>query len=301
MNERDSLLGDEVVGRGGSSIVKMKRHRKTGARIAVKSINRENFDEPDFLGEVEALTKLNHPCIVRIVGWCPPVGLTLAEIWTQYAGRKSLAKVLAQTAKGDRPSFWTPTGKAIIICGIVLGMKFVHDRGFIHGDLKPGNILLNGRGQALINGFGTCCESAASDATADAAESPKAGTIRYAAPELFREDLAHRPTSDVFSFGSLLYEILGETPVFGPSDWPLGIRERLVKGEMPPTCPTWGILMQDLIRRCWSLDPDERPGFAMIIKEFEYAGFVIVPGANEQRVRDFVQGVLQWEGRSLYR
>jgi serine/threonine protein kinase len=67
-----------------------------------------------------------------------------AEIWTEYAGNRSLATVLARTLNGDPPSFWTPTGKAIIICGIALGMKCVHGRGFIHGDLKPGNILMNG-------------------------------------------------------------------------------------------------------------------------------------------------------------
>jgi non-specific serine/threonine protein kinase len=180
-------------------------------------------------------------------------------------------------------------------------MKFVHDRGFIHGDLKPGNILLNDRGQALISDFGTCCESTPSDAAADAAESPKSGTVHYAAPELFREDLAHRSPCDVFSFGSILYEILTETPVFGPSERPFAVIRKLLNGKMPPVRPTLGILMQDLIRRCWSLDRDARPTFAMIIKEFEYAGFVIVPDADRQRVYEFVQGVLQWERRSLYR
>jgi tetratricopeptide (TPR) repeat protein len=52
MNEPESLVGDAAIGSGGSSVVRMKRDRKTGARIAVKIINSPGFDESDFFREV---------------------------------------------------------------------------------------------------------------------------------------------------------------------------------------------------------------------------------------------------------
>jgi serine/threonine protein kinase len=109
------------------------------------------------------------------------------------------------------PGFWNATGKGIIITGIVLGMKYIHSRGYIHQDLKPDNIMINEHGQALIGDFGACRPK-----NEDCTPVPEAGTVHYAAPELYDDRIRPTPTVDVFSFGLILYEILVGVPVFSP-------------------------------------------------------------------------------------
>jgi serine/threonine protein kinase len=98
----------------------------------------------------------------------------------EYASNGSLDRVLSMALQGWKPSFWTPTGIEIVICGIVLGMRFMHSHKFIHQDLKPSNILLNCEGRTLISDFGTSrCKCIDRTPTRDT------GTPHYAAPELF--------------------------------------------------------------------------------------------------------------------
>jgi serine/threonine protein kinase len=156
--------------------------------------------------------------------------------------------------------------------------------------LKPANILINGDGWALISDFGTaCCE------THDSTLTPDTGTIHYAAPELFYEDRECTTKVDVFSFGSILYEILLEKPVFEASMMPFPVMRELLAGRMPPIPEACGGRMQNLIRRCWSMKPECRPSFDAILGKFGNNGFDIVPGAERRRVGEYVEGVSKWE------
>jgi serine/threonine protein kinase len=112
------------------------------------------FQESDFLREVEALVKLSHPCVLRVIGWLAPSQSSEAEIQTEIAQDGSLHRVLLNAGHGAVFPFWTQTRKAIIICGIAHVMWFVHSRNHIHCDLKPATILLNARGESLIIDFG---------------------------------------------------------------------------------------------------------------------------------------------------
>jgi TPR repeat protein len=278
------------VGAGGFSTVRLGRDPKTGREMAIKIISNDGFDEVHFKREVETLMALNHPCVVRIAGWSPRTGSTPAEIWTEFAGNNSLEKVLERVKWGGAPSFWTPTGKAIIICGIALGMRYIHSKGFIHRDLKPGNILIDGYGHSLISDFGTVWSQ-----SYDTTLIPDTGTLHYAAPEMVYEDRGCTAKVDVFSFGSILFEILSEKPVFGASLRPFPIMRELLSGHMPAIPDVCGSRMQDLIRRCWLMDPELRPSFDAIIREFSNNRFDVVPGAQLRRVREYVEGVCKWE------
>jgi serine/threonine protein kinase len=270
--------------------VSLARDPKTGREIAVKIISNDAMDEVHFTREIETLMALNHPCVVRIVGWSPRVGSNPAQISTEFAGNRSLERVLERARWGGAPSFWTPTGRAIIVCGIALGMRYIHSKGFIHRDLKPANILIDGNGHALISDFGTACrQSYDTTLTADT------GTVHYAAPEMFYEDRGCTTKVDVFSFGSILFEILLEKPVVGRSVLTFPIMRELLAGRMPPVPEACGARMQNLIQRCWSMRPELRPSFDAIIREFANNRFDIVPGAELGRVRDYVEGVSKWE------
>jgi serine/threonine protein kinase len=280
-----------VIAYGGFSTVRTAKDPKTGKTVAVKVIHRESYAEEKFIGEIEALKELRHPCVCRIVGWTPPSGTKEAEIHMELAENRSLAHVLERVGWGDAPSFWTATGKAIIICGIAMGMSFVHSEGYIHRDLKPENILINGRGEALISDFGT-----ARPETCDSTLTEGCGTVHYAAPECFVENADCTDRIDVFSFGSIVYEILTETAAFPLSMSPFDVIRTLRSRKMPTIPESCGTFMQTLIGECWSHVPELRPSFHRIIELVQHANFDIVPRASHVAVRRYVTDVLSETG-----
>jgi serine/threonine-protein kinase len=282
---------NRILGTGGSSIVKLGRDSTTGNVIAVKYLRQQ--DEKTFIRELDVLAKLYHPCIVRIFGRVFPDASRSAEIQIEYAPNGSLSDVLAKIQQGQSPFFWNPTGIGIIICGIVLGMRYVHSSGVVHRDLNPGNILLRSEGYPMISDFGTC--HLESDDGTPASES---GTAYYSAPELWLEGVVATRKSDVFSFGLLLYELIVGSPVFCESDGALVVARRLEHRDFPPIPADCGSLMQDLIPRCWSANPDDRPSFGEILELFQRHQFRLLPNADAKAIQEFCGAILEWERRA---
>jgi serine/threonine protein kinase len=189
--------------------------------VAVKHI-RFARERDVFIREIEILAKLNHPCVVRILGWTFPANSKSGQIHMEYAPNGSLDRVLAKRTQSESGSFLNATWAGIVICGMVLGLRYIHFSGVLHRDLKPGNILLNEKRHPLIADFGSARFS--SD---DATPTAETGTICYAAPEQYLENAAPATKSDVFSFGLILYEILVGWPVFSSTDSPFDVIQRL--------------------------------------------------------------------------
>jgi serine/threonine protein kinase len=61
----------------------------------------------------------------------------------KYMENGSLHDVIERVKERDRPDFWDAEGIAVIICGTVCGMDFIHSPGFVHRDLKPSNLLID--------------------------------------------------------------------------------------------------------------------------------------------------------------
>jgi hypothetical protein len=140
---------------GGSSQVRLVRDPATGKTISVKYFSGRNLSETPFIREVEFLSTLNHPCVLRIIAWALPEGSRCGEIHMEFAERKSLEDVVNRRQVETEKQFWTETRIGIVICAIVLGMKYVHLHHIIHHDLKPSNILIRSNGRAMIGDFGS--------------------------------------------------------------------------------------------------------------------------------------------------
>jgi serine/threonine protein kinase len=211
-----------------------------------------------------------------------------AEIYLEWAQNGSLETVFDLVKSRRPPSFWNPTGISIIVCGIVLGMRHVHSRGFIHQDLNPSNILLNDKGRVLISDFGS-----ARDPTLQKTPDPS-GTEAYTAPEL-RYGNDWDSSVDVYSFGLILYEILVGSPGFRENEPESGMRQRMLRGAMPLIGP--GVLpsMRDLIQKCWQLEADRRPSFEAILGILESCNFTIMDDVDDEIARQYVNGVRKWE------
>jgi serine/threonine protein kinase len=203
----------------------------------------------------------------------------------EYAPNGSLGQALTRRPK----SFWNPTGISIIICGIVLVMRYIHSQSLVHCDLKTENVLLNEEGHSLISDFGTCF-----DEQGEVTPDVPTGTQYYAAPERFSEG---DPTNkaDVFSFGLILCEILTGRRVFNADFSKSEVMEAITKGRMPAIPDRVLSWMKALIMKCWSLNPTDRPSFDDILTEFAKRNFAIVPDADCETVRKYVRGVQDWE------
>jgi serine/threonine protein kinase len=259
----------------------------------VKRFKASGFDQTKFVHEIEILANLNHPCALRILGWRPPIGKDPAEIHTALAENGSLSGVLEKVAYGTRFPFWNPTGKGILICGIALGLRFVHSKGIIHSDLKPSNILLTSAGEAVISDFGVSRFE-----SNDYTWTPNDGaTLNYAAPELYIEGAVHTRQVDVFALGLVMYEIITERAVFPSSECAIPIMKRIRAGEMPAVPDECGSLMQELIPKCWAMNAEDRPTVDDIIRDFKAAKLRILPGADATRLRAYIAAIEEWEVR----
>jgi mitogen-activated protein kinase kinase kinase 7 len=145
-------------------------------------------------------------------------------------------------------------------------------------------------GGALIADFGNCRFISDSDSW-----TPESGTVHYAAPETFRESDGRTTKIDVFSFGSILYEMIVGSPVFSPSEGAFAVIRRLRDGDLPQVPAKCGSLMQELIPRCWSKTPSDRPSFNRIFAIFESREFQLLPGADALAIADRAGEILNWE------
>ncbi|KAG6907970.1 hypothetical protein DXG01_006695 [Tephrocybe rancida] len=165
-----------------------------------------------------------------------------------------------------------------LISDIAAGMKYLHENGVVHGDLKCLNILVTDSEQACLADFGLSYVTDASGLKGYALSSQHAdgGTPGFDAPELVDPDKddASRKTeaSDVYAFGMVCYEILaGERP-FGKVK-AIAVIQKIMKGQHPQRPIRKGPLerglteeMWKMMKRCWAQNPDERPTAAEIVQ-----------------------------------
>jgi TPR repeat protein len=281
----------ELIATGGFGTVRVMDDPARNRKIAVQHFA-DVCDTEDVLREVATMVKLNHPCVLRILNWAPPEGRSEAEIHTEFAAHGSLEAVLKKVNAGEKPPFWTPTGIGILICSLVLGMRYVHSRRIIHHDLKPSNILVNGKEHVWI------CDFGASRSEDDETPENGTGTIGYAAPEQYEEGVVCTTKCDVFTFGLVLYEILVGDRVFPLLGSQFDVIRRLFHRDLPVLPANHGQLMQTLLVDCWEQDPADRPSFDEIFERFDTAEYKILPDADHIRIRSFVDGILAWERKT---
>jgi serine/threonine protein kinase len=282
----EEFEGEDKGSGNGSSIVKFMRHRVSGAEIAVKEfLVKSDRVQKDFLSEIEALKKLNHPCIVQLKGCCLPSGTESAKIVMEYVGGGTLKNLLRTDIRP--PRWWTATRKAITIAGIVLGMKYIHSEGFIHRDLKPTNILLDDDRDVKISEFGSSRLYQA-DSTMTGA-----GTPLYMAPEV---DEGHYDGKvDVYSFGIIVYEIVSGNGIFSNDGNKFKLFGMMQSGKRPDIPDFVLPFSRELIEKCWSEEASNRPSFSEIWRKLEEAEFKFMEGVDSHAVKGWWGGIEEKE------
>jgi eukaryotic-like serine/threonine-protein kinase len=198
-------LGEEL-GQGGMGAVFKARDLRLGREVAVKFLPADLAARPEFRvrfeREAHALALLNHPNIVTIHDFGQEDGQ--GYIVMELVAGKSLAALLPLA----------PERAIDLVLQICEALSYAHRQGIVHRDIKPGNVLIDDRGNVKVTDFGLA-RMAGDDARGWTLTTPDQtlGTIYYVAPEAMR-GAAPDPRMDVYSLGVLLYQALtGALPV----------------------------------------------------------------------------------------
>ena len=246
-----------LVGRGGMGEVYRADDLKLGQPVALKFISQDLAGDPrqmEFLrNEVRLARQVAHPNVCRVYDIGEVEGSHFLSM--EYVDGEDLARLLRRIGR-------LPHDKAIVIAKqLCAGLTAAHDRGILHCDLKPANVMLDGRGQVRMTDFGL---ARLSDAALD--EEIRAGTPAYMAPE----QLAGEPVtvrSDIYSLGLVLYEIFTGKPVFPtvPLKELFRIRKERSVPEMPFVLEGLDPAVERVILHCLEPDPHDRPASARAV------------------------------------
>ena len=241
------LLGyrvEAVLGRGGMSVVYLAEDLRLRRRVALKLLAPELAEDEAFrkrfLEESELAASLDHPNVVPIYAAGEADGRLFIAM--RYVEGRDLKELL----RGGPLS----AERTIVVCGQVAeALDFAHERGLVHRDVKPSNVLLDGRGHVYLADFGLMKRLAEPRVV----EPGLFGTIDYIAPEQIRgEDVDGR--ADVYSLGCLLCECLTGEPPFRRATDAAALFAHLE--EEPPAPPG----LEPVIPKALAKEPGNRYG-----------------------------------------
>ena len=251
-------LGDfelqRELGRGAMGVVYQARQASLNRLVALKLILAGEFagetERRRFLAEAEAAASLDHPNLVPIYEVGEHEG-RLFQAMKLIEGR-SLAERRAEfTAAGPEGS----KRDAALVAKVARAVHHAHQRGFIHRDLKPGNILLDSLGEPHVSDFGLT-RRVAMDSSLTLSGSP-VGTPAYMAPELAAGTRSVTVAADLWSLGAMLYELLSGRPPFTAEHVPALLR-RIIEEEPPPLPPAVPRDLATIVFKCLRKDPERR-------------------------------------------
>ncbi|MEY2507665.1 MAG: eukaryotic-like serine/threonine-protein kinase [Verrucomicrobiota bacterium] len=199
----------EEIGRGGMGVIYRARQRHSRRIVAVKRVLSYHSDSRETLArfrrEAQAAASLDHPNIL------PIYEVSESEDGLPFFSMKfAPGGTLQQVASALRTE---PRQCVALVAKIARAVQYAHSRGILHRDLKPGNILLDARGEPLVSDFGLAKWL---DTTSDLTRTLTIfGTPGYIAPEqasAAADEL--KPTADIYSLGAILFDLLAGRPPF---------------------------------------------------------------------------------------
>ncbi|KAL7699182.1 protein kinase [Lotmaria passim] len=211
--DRFQVLRDVPMGEGSYGKVYRAWDEVVGCYLAAKELpldasKAHNVAVREVLQEYTVLTELSHPNIVRVVAFM--VLRLTARIYMEWMPSGSLQDVLRHHPRGMlRESVVRRYARDVLS-----GLAFLHSRGVIHRDVKPGNMLLSSDGTVKLTDFGTSLVLSGNHRTLES--SSVTGTAAYMAPECVQG--TYSSASDIWSFGcSVVHLVSGTVPWCSPT------------------------------------------------------------------------------------
>ncbi|XP_043698807.1 putative serine/threonine-protein kinase [Telopea speciosissima] len=233
-----------ILGSGGFGVV-YRGQLPNGVPLAIKVLNGNlgKRAEEQFMAEISTIGRTYHVNLVKLYGFC--FDPTKQALVYEYMENGSLDSFLFGKEKRRSSMEWEKLHKIAI--GTAKGIAYLHEdcqHRIIHYDIKPGNVLLDSKLCPKVADFGLAklCNRDSTHVTMTCYR----GTPGYAAPELWMPfPVTHK--CDVYSFGMLLFEIVGRRRNFNPNvseskEWlPRWTWEKYEKGELMELMELFGI------------------------------------------------------------
>jgi eukaryotic-like serine/threonine-protein kinase len=252
----DRFVLEHELGSGGMARVFLGRDEVLDRPVAVKLLDPVHGGTEigeRFGREGRTAARLAHPNIVQVydAGEAEFNGRETPYIVMEYVPGGDLKALIDRRGRLPGPQI-TRLGEEV--CA---GLAHAHERGIIHRDIKPHNILLDENGRAKLTDFGI---ARALDTTQATRTGFFLGTAQYSSPEQLQGQWV-TPKSDIYSFGTTLYQAAaGELPFVGQT--PLEIASQHVsKSPTPPRSRGAEVSgnLEALILSCLAKEPDDRP------------------------------------------
>jgi serine/threonine protein kinase len=227
---------ERPLGAGGMGLVYLAFDARLQRQVALKCVRDRQGDSAQLLNEARLMARLAHPNVVPVYDVTEAFGLLFIamELVPGHTFRSWLEA---------EPRTWSATSARLLEAGT--GLAAAHRAGIVHGDVKPGNVLVGDDGRARVTDFGLASQGADGRA-------PVRGTENYLAPEQ-RAGKACDARADQYAFGVMMHEaLLGSLPGEpGRRSVPVRVRrvmERALETEPSRRYPSMEALLTELER-----------------------------------------------------
>src|SRR4051812_21193424 len=278
VDERYSIINR--IGSGGMADVYCAQDLQLGRKVALKLLYRRFAEDEEFVErfkrEASAAAGLQHPNVVGVYDRGEWDGTFYIAM--EYLEGRSLKQVLQEEGP------LAPERAIDIVIQILRAARFAHQRGVIHRDIKPHNVIIDEEGRAKVTDFGIA-RAGASDMTETGSIM---GTAQYLSPEQ-AQGHAVSAQSDLYAIGIVLYELLtGRVPFDGDSPVTIALKQ-VSELPVPPSAynPAVPQELDAIVLRALEKDPARRftdaEEFIAVLEQAK-ASFVAVPAGQSTAV-----------------
>ncbi|XP_021071036.1 sperm motility kinase X-like [Mus pahari] len=240
-----------TLGKGSFAEVKLACHLHTGVWVAVKVLERGEKNDSVIMTEIDIIKSLDHPNIIKL--------FHIIET------REHTYMVMEHAAGGDLVSHIEKVGclqeeeTHRIFTQMVCAVNYCHENSIAHRDIKPDNILLDGRGSVKLCDFGLAIK-----VTSGQRFKGFCGTLEYCAPEIFTDVEYDAQANDIWSLGVVLYTMVTGRFPFEAKTYSQ-MKEKMLnpKYSIPPMLSPH---IANLIVQLFTVDPDQRPKICDIMQ-----------------------------------
>jgi serine/threonine-protein kinase len=262
------LVARDVLGKGGMGVVRVAAQRSLGREVAIKTSARSNARAVDALiREARIMGGLEHPNVVPVHALGVDRDGAPVLVMKRVEG-VSWRTLIHDDAHDAWPRLLAGHGDRLrahveILVQVARALALAHDRGVVHRDVKPENVMIGRFGEVYLLDWGLALRL-------DERQSEPhgiVGTPGFLPPEMARGDpTAIDPRTDVYLLGGTLYEVLAKRPPHDAPNALLALVASLI-GEPPPIPEGTPPDLERLVRRAMALDVVDRVASAEAFRE----------------------------------